>query len=266
MQTDGRVPVKFGQPPVIEVACGVAFTLPKPLKTAHIGKYWARVSSEFPRCEDAIPLSTVVEGEGPVESTELNLQIEQATLPPIRRAWLINAEGTNLLQLQEDRFLFNWKRTDKSSAYPSYRQVVADFRRQWYRYKEFLASEGLGVPATAQLELTYFNYRPGAFDFLRDLQRSEGQERFLNAPEAVTWKVAYNLPDGNGRLHIAAMNARNAVTGEKGVRLDLTARGLPKDHSDEGCEQWFDLAHHWITHSFADITTPEAHQAWERTA
>ena len=99
MQKDGRVPVQFDQPPVIEVACGVAFTLPKPLKTAHIGRYWSRIVGEFPRCDDAAPIAMIVEGQGTPDTTDFNVQVEHVALPPMRRAWLINAEGTHLLQL-----------------------------------------------------------------------------------------------------------------------------------------------------------------------
>ena len=266
MQKDGRVPVQFDQPPVIEVACGVAFTLPKPLKTAHIGRYWSRIVGEFPRCDDAAPIAMIVEGQGTPDSTDLNVQFDHMALPPMRRAWLINAEGTHLLQLQEDRFLFNWKRTGEISSYPSYRDVVADFREQWSRYKAFLGDEGLGTPSPTQLEMTYFNFWPGGTAWLRDYQRDQTQERFLEAPEAVSWKVVHNLPESRGRLHISAGSARHATSNEKGVRLDLTARGLPTDPSDSGCEQWFDLAHVWITQGFTDITTDEAHKAWGRTA
>lgn len=266
MKKDGLVPVQFDRPPVIEVACGVAFTLPKPLKSAHIGLYWSRIRSEFPRCDDASPIAMILEGQGTPDSIDFSVQVEPVALPPLRRAWLINAAGTHLLQLQEDRFLFNWKRTGENSSYPSYKEVAAGFREQWSRYKEFLALEGLGTPTPVQLEMTYFNFWPSGTAWLRDYQRDETQARFLEAPAAVDWKVVHNLPDSRGRLHISAASARLAASNEKGVRLDLTARGLPKDSSDRSCEQWFDLAHEWITQGFADITTGEAHKAWGRTS
>src|SRR5947209_6356975 len=93
-----RVPVRFDRPPVIEVACGVAFRLPKPLKSAHIGLYWSKVAREFPRCDDAPPIPMIVE----VGSDSMPaIQIETSSLPPLRRAWLIDAQGTHLLQLQD---------------------------------------------------------------------------------------------------------------------------------------------------------------------
>jgi len=264
MQTQ-RPPVQFDRPPVMEVACGVAFALPVPIKSAHIGLYWSKVQQQYPRCEDAAPIMLVVEGPSTGESPALNLQFEMVNMPELRRAWLINAAGTNLLQLQGDRFIFNWKRTEQDAGYPSYKQVVAEFRAEWAKFKAFLESQSLGTPEPTQLELTYFNMLSDR-GLLRDFRRDIAPERFLPEPEAVNFRAQYPLPDGIGRLHIGATTATHVSTKARGIRLELTARGLPKETSVEASDQWFDLAHHWITQGFADITTPEAHQMWGRTA
>lgn len=265
MQDSGRAPVKFDRPPVLEVACGVAFVLPRQIKTAHIGLYWSRVAAEFPRCEDAPPIAMVVEGQSVPDTTEYSVQFEQVVLPPMRRAWLLNQAGTHLIQLQDDRFLFNWKRTSPDLEYPSYRSVVAGFWTEWKKYKAFLAEQGLGEPTPTQLEMTYFNMLGGAEE-LRDFVQPRTPGRFLPQPEAVNYKTLYTMPQGGGRLHVSAASARHVLSGEKGIRLDITARGLPKNVADDGCASWFDLAHEWITHGFADFTTDEAHKNWGRTA
>jgi uncharacterized protein (TIGR04255 family) len=266
MQKDGRVPVKFGRPPVMEVVCGIAFALPQQqLKSAHIGLYWSRVRDEFPRTDDAAPLAMIVEGQGVPESTDYNLQLEHVLLPPMRRAWLINADGTHLIQLQDDRFLFNWKQVQESNTYPSYEKVVHGFREHWSKYKAFLVEQGCGEPIPTQLEMTYFNFISGP-EQLRDYGRNPAEDRFLSQADAVNWKTLHSLPDSCGRLHVSAATARHVKSGEIGVRLDLTARGTPREATESGCKTWFDLAHEWITHGFADITTPEAHKIWGRTA
>jgi len=262
-----RPPVKFDKPPVVEVACGVSFELPKPLKSAHVGLYWSRVSAEFPRCDDAQPITPIFENPSAADPLELSLQLEPVSLPLLRRAWLINEPGTHLLQIQQDRFVFNWKRVDESPMYPSYAQVVADFRIQWGRFKDFLAEQDLGEASVTQLEMTYFNFVPGDDQpVLRDHVRDMASDRFLPVPEAVAIRHLYALPEGNGRLHVAASSARQASSGVKGTRIEMTARGLPRNTSNEGCDKWFDLAHEWITHGFADITTDSTHAIWGRTA
>jgi uncharacterized protein (TIGR04255 family) len=265
MANSVRAPVKFDRPPVLEVACGIAFALPKPLKTAHIGLYWSRVADQFPRCEDAQPIAMVVEGPDAPDSTGYDIQFEAVTLPPLRRVWLLNEPGTHLLQIQEDRFLFNWKRTEQEVTYPSYVTVIAGFREQWASFQEFLVAEGVGAAVPRQLEMTYFNMLSGP-KVLRDYARDVTPERFLGEPDAVNWRSVFSLPEGCGRLHVNAATARHAVSGSKGIRLEITARGLPRDTSESSCGAWFDLAHEWITRGFADVTTEDAHKEWGRTA
>lgn len=258
-----RPPVLFKRPPVMEVACAIAFALPKPLKSAHFGLYWSRVRDAFPRCEDAAPVPLIVESTAAADTTAFNLQVEMLNMPELRRTWLLTESGTTLLQLQGDRFMFNWKRTEQDPDYPSYKYVIAEFRKQWSRYKDFLAELDLGSPQPTQLELTYFNMIPGP-RLLRDHKYEAADSRFLSEPEAINLRAQYPFPEGAGRLHVAAASARHVSTGKVGVRLDLNARGLPKDQSAAACDAWFDMAHYWITQGFADITTPEAHAEWEK--
>lgn len=265
MQKTGRNPVQFKRPPVVEVVCGIAFGLEKPLRTAHVGLFWALVQDEFPRTEDAEPLALMVENPAG-DSGQYNVQFEFQQLPPLRRSWLLNSAGTNLLQIQDERFLFNWKRTEAVPDYPSYVNVIAGFRRYWARFKQFARDQGLGEATPRQMELTYFNLVPTGHNFLIDHQQGSTKGRFLTDPEGFNWRTQYLLPEMMGRLHVIAVAGRNAATGEKVVRLECTARGLPKDLTEDGCNAWFDLAHEWITQGFTDLTTPEAHAEWGRTA
>ena len=266
MPSHKRKPVKFTTPPVVEVACGIAFSLPSRLRTAHVGLYWSTVIDTFQVAQDAPPLPLTVEqpqyeGSGTVE-------VEVTNMPPLRRSWLINRAGTNLLQVQEDRFLFNWKRTEAQPDYPSYEKVIFPFRTYWTGFRQFLSTNDLGDPTVRQLEMTYFNVINGASaEFLIDHQRVQDTDRFLPAPEAVNWRTQYVLPESMGRLHVAALSTRNVATGEKAIRLELTARGMPRDaRSETACDSWFDLAHEWITQGFADVTSPAMHTVWGRTA
>ena len=59
------------------------------------------------------PLPPVIEALGPVSTLELQL----GNVPPLRRSWLISKDGRSLLQIQEDRFLFNWKKAGPDDGY-----------------------------------------------------------------------------------------------------------------------------------------------------
>jgi hypothetical protein len=50
---------------------------------------------------------------------------------PLPRSWFRSADGHGLIQLQRDRFVYNWKReTPEDGPYPSYDVVVVEFERR----------------------------------------------------------------------------------------------------------------------------------------
>jgi uncharacterized protein (TIGR04255 family) len=265
MQGTVRPPVKFERPPIVEVTCGVIFALPKPLRTAHVGLYWSRIKNEFPRTEDADTLAPTFENPEPGGVTQI-MQWEFVQLAPLRRTWLVNEPGDRLIQIQEDRFHYNWKRAEQKPGYPSYQDVIAGFHSQWSDFSRFLGEEELGEPVVRQLEMTYFNIFPSESDYLVDHQRSGAQTRYLPRPESVNLRSVYFVDVLRGRLHATAQTARDVQTGEKVIRLEITARGLPKEVTSASCREWFDAAHDWITHGFADMTTEQAHSIWGRTS
>jgi uncharacterized protein (TIGR04255 family) len=261
-------PVKFGSPPVVEVVCGAQFALPKPLKTAHLGGYWDTIRGDFPLTEDAAPVPPLVDADDAQS-------VEFLTMPPLRRAWFIEPGGRHLIQLQEDRFLFNWKRTAPGDEYPSFEKVVAGFNEHLHGFVRFLSSAGLGEPKFTMLEMSYVNIIQAAngldvnrpWRFLADHMCREDKARFLPAPEAFSWNTSYPLPDSSGRLQVTAQTASSKASGEMVVRLELIARGRPNDMSEGGRASWFQLAHDWITQGFADVTTADIQEKfWKRSA
>jgi uncharacterized protein (TIGR04255 family) len=266
-------PVKYDNPPVVEVVCGVMFS-GTPVQTVHIGAYWDRVRAEFPKVEDAAPLSPVVEEDGQPVAL-----FEWSTLPPARRAWLYNADGSHLLQIQEDRFLFNWKHTLGANGYPSYKFVFAEFEKHLQAFVNFMRNECGRDLTYRQFEMTYVNHitkenglTPGAESALLIDHVVQGGARFLPEVENFNFSKSYRLPNGSGRLHIVAQTASRAPGNERMVRLDLVARGIPANFGetndgDLARKKWFDVAHEWITHGFADVTSLDIQKnIWKRTS
>lgn len=257
------LPVKFAAPPVAEVACGVMFEpLPK-FCAAHVGLFWEKLRTQFPRIEEVAPIESRIE-QPSSQLTQIHLAF--AETPPMRRTWLLNEDGSNLIQIQEDRFLFNWKRTDLSGEYPSYETVIAHFRSYLEQFQNFLREADIGDMQFRQYELTYINLishsTVAPTEVLIDHQRNQSEGRFLPEPEGYSWNTSYLLPEGGGRLHIAARSAVVINTNDKVMRLELVARGFQEPAKRN---QWFDLAHQWITFGFADSTSKTLHETlWRR--
>ncbi|ARL86694.1 hypothetical protein BOC57_11285 [Burkholderia pseudomallei] len=238
----GRAPIKFDRPPVYEVACGVTFSGTSPVTTAHVGAYWQQVREAFPIVEDAAPIQNVIEHTGSGGGTVPFFEFF-SSLPPLRRAWLFSQDRRNLIQLQQDRFLFNWKRSSDGDAYPSYDVVIEQFLKHLEGFRSFCRGAGIGEFTFRQYELVYVNHisnsnglqETGLEGLLVDHVRSSTPDRFLPEAEGANWTTRYLLPDGLGRLHVTAQTAITVPAQEEVVRLDLTARGMTPDSTGGIC-------------------------------
>lgn len=261
------MPVRFAKPPVIEVVCGVQFATPPGLAAAHIGAFWDTVRSEFPQIVEVMPLSATVEQSDPFALQS----IEFGGLPPMRRSWLVTNDGQRLLQVQENRFLFNWKRPEPGGEYPGFDKIRPQFEDFLAKFRNTLRPLGFEL-TFQQFELSYINYlglmgeldRVPLEDILVDHCRSKAAERFLPNAESFSWRTSYVMPDRMGRLHI---NASTALTPERKpiLYLDLTARGVPP-RPEQDRQAWFEMAHEWITQAFVDSTSKTLqNEIWGRT-
>lgn len=262
--------IRFENPPVVEVVFGVQFKSEQPLTTTHFGLYWDRfLQKEFPNVTDQPPLSPVIEAVG----SKLNFQLEFGDMPPLRRVWFATPDGHRLLQLQEDRFHYNWKRSEQAEPYPGYDSIVPEFQQRFSEFQRFMSDAGLGRLQLSQFELTYVNHidRSGenedVIDYgslLVDHFCAERTDRFLPPAEIINWATSYPLPRSEGRLHINARTATRAADERRILRLDLTVRGIPSSNPSENMMGWLGAAHEWITRGFADSISDDLQKAWGR--
>ncbi len=248
--------VKFRQPPVTEVVFSVSFTLDRPLKMAHFGLFWERIRAEFPRIEDNPPLPGVIQPSSDPMATQ---QIEFMLLPPLRRVWFLDKEGRDVIQIQDDRFIFNWKRNPSDPGYPGFDEVNRRFEQHLGAFTRFLSDEGFGTPNYTFLELIYVNHLDHsnglghlqAGNVLVDHQRDTTRERFLPEPAAFNWLTQYAVTGGMGMLQVHAQTVAQ-VGGTPAMRLDVAARGAPATPAEDERLRWFQVAHEWATQGFTD--------------
>jgi uncharacterized protein (TIGR04255 family) len=149
--------VRFERPPVVEVVCGVLFGALAGLRTAHVGVFWEQIRQEFPSVDEAPPLAPVIE----TQDLSPSLEIAVGLVPPLPRTWFQTADGHRLVQLQRDRFVYNWRRKSPDDGdYPSYDVVIVEFERLWSAFGEFVAREKLGAAAARASLRQYHASRP----------------------------------------------------------------------------------------------------------
>src|ERR1700691_5158974 len=114
-------PPEFVRPPVIEVALSVQFRRLERLRSAHLGSLWAKFRHRFPRTEDYAPLEPAFERfDQNRNQPKLGGEVRAYDVPPLPRAWFLNEGGTELIQVQPDRFVRNWRKVDEEDRYVRY--------------------------------------------------------------------------------------------------------------------------------------------------
>lgn len=271
----------FEHPPVVEVALGVQFQPLLGLGSRHLGLLYEKWRQNFPIWEDQPPLQPVKEWFGVAGQQAINVRLDLRTVPPLRRAFFFDPDRTELRQVQADRFVRNWRRSE--SPYPRYddsdtdgskRGLRSRFHADLKEFVSFVREHDLGEFVPNQCEVTYVNHVPtsgnraAAADLseLLGAWRGAFSDEFLDVPESAS--AHFVMTDNNdnrvGRLHLDAAPARDQTSGEDVTRLTLTARGAPLGEGIDGVLGFLDLGRRYIVKGFASVTTPEMHKKWGR--
>ncbi len=246
--------IDFKDPPVVEVVCEAAFGRLDAFKAPHIGAFWRMLPAEYSQVDELAPV--VPPGD----------VVELLGTPPHPRSWFLTEDGRQLVQLQQNRIMYNWKNPDfeGEGRYPEFTSIFSEFLNLVGLFRKFVADERLGEIEFRQFVLTYVNHVPEKLvdghvkrysDVLIDHVRDTSRERFLPEPSGFNWVTLYDMPNGLGRLQVSGQSAtKKKDEHEKLIRLDLMARGVGADTSEEGMKAWFAVAHDMIVHGFADLT------------
>jgi uncharacterized protein (TIGR04255 family) len=249
----------YDKPPVIEVVCGISFETIEKFRGPHLGLFWQKVRKKFPLCEHAQRL----------EFTPPELDLKNY----VPRIWFINDNKNMLIQLQNNKFFFNWRRMQQEEDYPRYKTIIKAFKTNLEIFNKFLEDENLGSVKPIKCELTYINHIPkgDGWDSLgdingvfRDLTWSS-KKRFLKPPIGLGGQVLFALPDDNGRLNVTLQHGERKIDKLPMLILQITATGLGSDKSNDAVWKWFEIAHEWIVCGFTDLTgTSIQKNIWQR--
>ncbi len=255
------------------MAASIQFPPIEELDPARLGLLWSEYRKDYPRSEYHAPLNNVIEKFERRSSPGIEFSFESKA--PVPRLWFLNEEGTRLLQVQQNRFVLNWRKHDTSEAYPHYSTIREILLREYRRFENFLKREKITAPKPDQAELTYVSHIDagdpggGLIPLSRILRLwNEPPEPPLPSPENVTLKSNFIMKAGEkpvGRLGVTLETRFRVADGSAIYSLQLLARGAPASSDVEGVFRFLDEAHGWIVNSFTMITTSEMHSKWERT-
>ncbi len=274
--TQGMLP-QFERPPLIEVALSAQFEPLESLSVPQLGLLWQRFCGRFPQVEHRPPLVAVIERTG-TRAASAPPPVEFVSAPPVPRLWFLDDTRGELLQVQQDRFVRNWRKRGESDRYPRYEEHVRPrFAEDLATFVDFITENGLGTFAPNQCEVTYVNHIVAGETWRRHSEvdrvfaglTPRGASTEALALEDERFALRYVLRDDSGdflgRLHVAVEPAFRQEDDRPMLLATLTARGRPLGAGLEGVLGFLDLGRARIVRTFAALTTPEMHREWGRT-
>lgn len=264
-----RLP-EYGRPPVVETSLGIQFDGLHGYTSLLAADYWAEVRDQYPLVEERQPLAPAFETFSPSDSrlTDPRFEVVAAAIQP--RFFLITRDGSELIQLQRDRFFYNWRHTERGAAYPRHTHVRSMLKQHLERLYRWAESAKIGEVIPTQCEAVYVNRIP-----LRDVEGKSCGLSFifpwlkgmLGMTEDGAFTFRRRLHDETG-TPVARLNFNLRYgTDEAGAReahLLLFVRGRPPVPSIDGCLNFIDAEREVIVRTFTEVTSEAAHALWER--
>ena len=246
----------FSAPPIVEVSFGLQFKELPDFKSVHFGQLWQSMFKDsFPQVEDTAPVPS---------SEELGMQL--MTLPPLRRVFLKSSDGSELIQLQNNRFFFNWRKSD-TQEYPRFSVLFPKFRSLLALFADFVKTSALGALEPHRFELAYVNYidvpdhnfASALEENIKLLKWTDIQSTHLAPPNTATGSWQFDLPRNIGQMSASLNHIRDNRA--KSYIAFILACASTSAKLDE-LEEWFHIAHEAIVFGFDELTTENAHGRW----
>lgn len=241
--------------PLVEVAFGVRFVAPE-FDVIQFGEYYQLIRERFPTRSMAVPIATRQ------VSDQINQTIEVPTLP---RVWF--EQGTRLIQLQSDRWVYNWRQTSRApEKYPGFEVLFSEFSERW---EQFLAFTGAAFQLPLHIEelsLTYVNQirdvaslQTPIFSF-----RERPPADDLPVPELWVTQLRFALAKENAKLNVSARPAIHIETQERMTQLDVSVESIKAPRAENLAQSyaWFESAHALVHRAFRGLVRKEWRSQW----
>jgi uncharacterized protein (TIGR04255 family) len=264
----------FTNPPLSEVVISTQFTTPLKYSEAYIREIWALFERDLPNVQEMPALPPNFEVFGGSELPQMRLLSLAAQLPGAlrNRYWFSSANGAELIQFQQDRFIHNWRKVKgQNNEYPHFDPIIEKYSAELESLESFFGSKSWGLLMPNQCELTYVNQIPFIDDTGTVLPKSFFFRKIDVSLDDDVNDFAFSLrqtvvKDGKpiGRLFVETATAVSG-DGNPVLGLNLTVRGTPAEASRAAALEFLLNARQLIDRAFVIFTSDAAHERWGRT-
>lgn len=243
--------IELRKPPVSEVAIGAQFNNPI-LDNGLIYDFYQKVKSEYPKIQENPPLPSIIENPDKPNQTRILQGFNT-------RRYFINHNGDKLIQLQPDRFLFNWRKNSDSDEYPKFTSVLNGFLEIYGKLEHEVSDIGTKIN---QLEVTFVD-QVILNDFELESIKLGEIFNYLSFPyEIKNCECNFSFPSKsiNGNLTFVIRSAFNSKNQSKLLVCETTCRGFTD--AGEDMSQWFNKAHKILLDFFVELFTERSKAVW----
>ena len=261
----------FENPPIEEIVLSILFKSLDRLLATYLGEIWQEFKRiGFVQAVERPPVPPVVEKfSNPVGNAELRV----GNVPDIPRTLFIYKDQTEIIQVQRDRFTFNWRKTETHSIYPGFSTIFKKFEGFYRHFCQTIEKLEIGTVAPLQYELTYIDqlFQGEGWNTLDELGRiynmfsnSEKSGSFWKGAEFVHLRASFPVQELHARLHLAISNRVKIPDQRQTLQTDFTMRGFP-DSREYPMEMWFRSARDHIREKFGNMFTNDIQTGlWRR--
>ena len=257
----------FENPPINEVVIGIYFSPLNDFRSEHVGLLWQEMKPEFPVVQQRFPT-------GPInESTFMSSDSGDEEIFPMPRYWFIAKDDVNVLQVQKDALMLNWRRREEEYTH-FWEGIKPTFDKYYDVFSNFVYRElNLAELNVECFELTYVNIIP----------KTEGWDGPENPHQTIpslsvpvpglehsgfpyfNCNFGYSIAD-DLQLNVGIRSGQPAdEPNPPFMMLELKAVGLQDQRSKSDPDEWFQRAHDTIVSAFLNLTSQEIQeQLWKR--
>lgn len=193
---------------------------------------------------------------------ELGIRFSEAVEQP--RLWFVSDNDAELVQVQSDRFIRNWRLRTADSIYPRYDEYLRGaFKDDLVSFFDWAQSAGGDPLEIDQCEMSYLNHIEAHHARAEDALSIWDPSSIDGGIEDVSIRFS-RIWDDTARVRVSIVPAYRNSDGTELYKLDLVARGQPKSSDVEGVMGFMDGARSEIVHLFTAITTARMHKTWGR--
>jgi uncharacterized protein (TIGR04255 family) len=254
---------EFSRPPVVEVVLGVEFQPLPRLGAVNLAKFTSRWEIAYPLLFEQMPLPPSPPPGAVFDAPQMMVNVGG----PAVRIWRMSAAQDQLLQVQRDRLVLNWRRQDET--YPHYDALKPIFSNA---YEDLLAFVGeaadLGPIQPRSAEVTYvnrFGVEPDSTTaLLTALAHPPVSSERNGSPIAIRMNQLWDRSIGETAASLALdVDATPSVT--NGALLTFSYReALSSDSTREDVLSAMDRGHEVVVLTFAEVTSTEMQRVWGR--